>query len=130
MNRGQALVELAVCMPIVILLGLGSVGVVQVADAQTGLQAATDAAVSVAARAPDAAVAAEAAGARFHELAAGYPILNATIVLAAGGFERGGVITATGDADVDLAWVSMTFLPAVVHLRVTASAELEPWRSR
>jgi hypothetical protein len=130
MSRGQALVELAVCMPIALLLGLGAAGVVQVADAETGLRAATEAAVSAAARAPSAQAAAAAATARFRDVAAAYPIRNASVAFADGGFARGGVVTAMGTGDVDLTWESMSFLPAAVHLRVTASAEPEPWRSR
>jgi Flp pilus assembly protein TadG len=53
MNGGQALVELALCAPVVVFLALGTAAVVQVEDAAAGLDAATHAAATAAARAPD-----------------------------------------------------------------------------
>ncbi len=46
MKNGQALVELAICAPVVALLGVGAAAVVQIADAGAGLDAATQAAVA------------------------------------------------------------------------------------
>jgi hypothetical protein len=128
--RGQALVELAVCMPVVVLLGLGAAGAVEVADAASGLRAATEAALATAVRQPSAPQAQAAAAQRFRAVVASYPLRNVAIVLAAGGFGRGSTISATASGDVDLGWEAMSFLPASVHLTALASREVEPWRSR
>ncbi len=92
--RGQALVELAVCMPVVMLLGLGAAGSVEVADAASGLRAATEAAVAVAVRESSPAAATSVAEQRFRAVVAAYPVRDATFVLANPGFERGDVVTA------------------------------------
>ena len=128
--RGQALVELAVCMPIVLLLGLGAAGVVEVADAASGLQAATDAAVAAAARAENAGAAATAARARFATIVSAYPLSNASFALSGGAFARGAALTGSATADVELGWEAMSFLPRAVRLHATARAEVEQWRSR
>jgi hypothetical protein len=54
---GQALVELALVLPLTLLLGCGAVAVVQLARTQMAMQTASDAAALVAARAVDARVA-------------------------------------------------------------------------
>ncbi|MGH7759217.1 MAG: TadE/TadG family type IV pilus assembly protein, partial [Candidatus Dormibacteria bacterium] len=59
--RGQALVELAVVLPLLLLLGCGAVAVVQAARTQMALATIADASALVAARAPDALQACEAA---------------------------------------------------------------------
>ncbi len=127
--RGQALVELAVCMPVVMLLGLGAAGAVEVADAASGLRAATEAAVAAAVRESSPAAATSVAEQRFRAVVAAYPVRDATFVLANPGFERGDVVTATASCDVDLGWEAMSFLPASVHLTATASMRAEPWRT-
>ena len=129
-TRGQALVELAVCMPVVVLLGLGAAGVVEVADASAGLRAATEAAVATAARGTSADQASAGALQRFRAVVAAYPLQHPDLVLSGSGFGRGATISATGTADVDLGWESMSFLPASVHLTAAATMEVEPWRSR
>ncbi|HXI95084.1 MAG TPA: TadE/TadG family type IV pilus assembly protein, partial [Candidatus Acidoferrum sp.] len=74
MSRGQSLVELAVCAPLIVLLTLGTAAAVQVVDASAGLQAATQAAAAEASRAPDAATAERTALARFEVMVADYPL--------------------------------------------------------
>ena len=71
-QRGQALAEVALCLPIVLTLALGSVAVARVADARGGLDAATAAAAQAAARAPAPASAAGAAGGVFEASVAAY----------------------------------------------------------
>ena len=126
---GQALVELAICMPVVLLLGLGTAEVVQVADATAGLQAATEAAVTAASRAPDPLEAATAAEARFRAVIAAYPIESADLVLADGGLIRGSVVTASSTGVVDLSWQSLPILPARMRITARASMRAEPWRT-
>jgi Flp pilus assembly protein TadG len=129
-SSGQALVELAVCLPVVMLLGLGAAGVVEVADAASGLRAATDAAVAVAARAPDQAQAEKAAGQRFAAVVAGYPLRSARLTLVDPSFARGSLIRASATASAGLGWETMSFLPASVQLSAAASMRVEPWRTQ
>lgn len=56
-ERGQALVELALVLPVLLLLGLAAAAIVQVARTQLAMAEATSAAALVGARAPDAAAA-------------------------------------------------------------------------
>lgn len=128
--RGQALVELALCMPFVLLLGLGTAGVVDIADASSGLRAATEAAVQSAARAPDESSAQAVAQSRFASVISAYPVRSPILTLVDGGFVRGSVITASSTGVVDLGWESMAVVPARVALSAEASMRIEPWRTR
>ena len=128
-SRGQALVELAVCMPVIMLLGLGAAGVVQVADAASGLRAATEAAVAAAVRAPSQAQAITLAGQRFRTVVGAYPIKNPILTISPSGFARDAAFTASAGGDVALGWEAMSFLPASVHLTATATMQVEPWRT-
>ena len=85
MSRGQALLELSVCAPVVMLLTLGTVAGGQVIDARAGLDAATNAAAAAAARAPDPASAQSAAHARFQSMIAGYPLTSTRLSVASRG---------------------------------------------
>ena len=76
-QRGQALLELALCAPVTLALALGAVSAVGVLDARSGLQAATDAAVSAAVRAPNHDAAIAAAQATFAAVVAAYPLRDA-----------------------------------------------------
>ena len=129
-SRGQAFVELAVCMPVILLLGLGVAAVTEVVDGSAGLQAATQAAVAAAARAPDYGAAQAAAQRRFDAVIAAYPVHAAAVTLDAGGFARGSTITATATAFVDLGWEAMAIVPARVGLTAAAASRVEPWRTR
>jgi Flp pilus assembly protein TadG len=128
LNRGQALLELALCAPVVILLGVGVAAVVQVEDASAGLDAATHAAANVAARAPDPVTADRAARARFAELVAAYPLHAATLHVSFGSFARAAGLTATAEAFVDVGWAGLV-LPHRVQVRAQAVVRLEPWRT-
>jgi Flp pilus assembly protein TadG len=128
-SRGQALVELALSAPVVMVLALGSVAVVQIQTAVAGLEAATEAAAGAAVRAPDPMAAAAAAQQRFAVVASGYPLQAATIRISAGDFNRAGELVATSSAIVDIRWAAMG-LPSRVSLRATAVGRIEPWRTR
>lgn len=130
MNRGQSLVELAICAPVVIVLALGAVALVQVAEARQSLEAATQAAVAAAARAPDAARARTAAGDRFTAMVAGTPLREPALRLDLGAFARGGAITAEANTSVELAWGGLLGLPREVTFTVTARTLVDRWRSR
>ncbi|MFI5284200.1 MAG: hypothetical protein ACHQ0J_13870, partial [Candidatus Dormibacterales bacterium] len=104
MSKGQAFVELAVCMPVLILLALAGAALVQIADAKAGLQAATQAAVAAAARAPDAADARASARDRFAAIVVAYPLRNTSLTLSFGGFERSARVSAISYGSVDVGW--------------------------
>ena len=126
--RGQALVELAVCMPLALLLGVGGAGIVEVADAGAGLRAATEAAVTAAARAPDQAAAQMAAQSRFAAVISAYPVSAPRLRVEDGGFVRGATLTASSTGFVDLGWDAV--MPARVQLEADAVMRIEPWRTR
>jgi len=128
--RGQALIELALCMPFVLLLGLGTAAVVEIADASSGLRAATEAAVAAAARAPDPATAETAGQSRFAAVVAAYPVKSPALRFMTAGFTRGSTLTATSTGTVDLRWESMAVVPADVAIAAQATMRIEPWRSR
>jgi len=121
--RGQALVELALCAPVILVLALGAVTAVQVLEAESGLQAATSAALSAAARAPDPNEAIAAARSSFASVIAGYPLSSPSLSIAVGAFARGSLLTADATATVDAAG-------AHIALRVNAAVRIERWRSR
>ena len=127
--RGQALIELALCAPLVALLGLGTVASVQVASARSGLQAATQAAAEAAARAPNAPAAIAAANDSFQGVIATYALESATVTLSIVGFDARGTVTASSSASIDVAWAAFLMFPGRVVLRSQVKLSLEPWRS-
>lgn len=128
-NRGQSLIELALCAPIVLILALGTAATVQIADAHAGLDAATQAAAGAAARAPDATSAAAAAQARFASVVSDYPLRAASLRLSVGDFNRAGEVTAASAAYVDVGWAALVLVPSHVTLRSQVVLQLEPWRT-
>ena len=126
--RGQALVELALCAPVITLLSLGVAAVVQVEDASAGLDAATHAAASAAARAPNPITADTAARSRFAAVVAAYPLRGATVGIALGGFSRGTDVTATSHAYVDVGWAGLV-LPNRFEVWSRTAMRVEPWRT-
>ena len=129
-SSGQALLELALCAPLVVLLALGTVAAVQLAGARAGLDAATQAAADAAARAPDAATAVEAGRERFSSVIAGYPVASTSLTLSVGDFARTGSVMASSSARVDVAWAAFLLLPGRVTLRSVVVVAIEPWRTR
>ena len=128
-NRAQALLELALCAPLVIMLGLGTVATVRVAGARAGLEAATQAAASAAARAPDPVTAVAVAQARFSAVVADYPMRSAVLQVSVGASDRTGHITAASSALVDLGWAAFVLLPDEMTLRARVVLQMEPWRT-
>ena len=128
--RGQALVEFALCAPVLVALALGAVVVVRVADGRAGLDQASATAAAVAARAPDAPSAEAAARSSFSSIAAGYPLETPTLALDLQGFARGATISATGKADVSLDLAPLPGLPRVLRLKSVARSRIQPWRTR
>lgn len=128
MNSGQALVELALCAPVVVFLTLGTAAVVQVEDAAAGLDAATHAAATAAARAPDPASANAAAGSAFEAAAASYPLSGTTLQISVGGFGRSTDVTVTSQGFVDVGWAPLV-LPRRLGVHSRAVMALERWRT-
>ncbi len=125
---GQALVELALCAPVLLLLAIGVAAVVQVQDAAAGLDAATHAAAGIAARAADPLAADLTARARFEAVVAGYPLRGAILHISVGTFSRSTDIVATSTAVVDIGWSGLV-VPHPVVLRSRAVMRLESWRT-
>jgi Flp pilus assembly protein TadG len=126
--RGQALVELALCAPLLVLLAFGVAAVVQVDDAAAGLDAATHAAAGAAARAPDPGTADIAAHARFEAVVASYPLRGATLGISFGTFSRSTEMVATSTARVDVGWSGFV-MPRWFVLRSRVVTRIEPWRT-
>ena len=130
-RRGQALVELAVSLPILLLLALGATQFVRLALTRDGLDAATAAAAASAARAPSAATAAQAGRAAFDGVAAGYGLgPSTTVTVTVGDFPRGGTVTVSAHAGVNLGVGGIPALNQALTLSSTATARIEDWRSR
>ena len=128
-SRGQSLVELAVCAPLVLLLALGAAAVVRLQDAESGLEAATQAAAITAARAPDASAAQASAQSRFAAVVSAYPVSDPRLSLDTGTFVRGTNLTATGSGRVDLGSASLAGLPPGISISSSVSVPLQWWRS-
>jgi Flp pilus assembly protein TadG len=125
-SRGQALVELAVTLPVLVFLALGGAEFVRIAITRTGLDAATAAAAAAASRASNPAAAAAAATAAFNGVATGYGVTSPILSLRLGDFGRGGTVTARGMATVNLGFNGT----ASLQLLSRATARIEDWRSR
>jgi Flp pilus assembly protein TadG len=128
MSRGQSLVELAVSAPVILLLALGAAGTVQVVDARAGLEAATQAAATEAARAPDQITARAAAQARFSSMVASYPLRSVHLEVELGKFNRTDQVVANASGTVEISWAALV-LPGRLTLRSRATVPLESWRS-
>ena len=128
MSRGQSLVELAVCAPLVMMLALGTVATVEVVDARAGLEAATQAAADDAAGAPDPVSAERTAQARFAAVIAAYPVRSAVLRLTLGSFGRADEVAVTSSGRVDLLWPALGAVGGLT-LESRVTIPLEAWRS-
>jgi len=103
-ERGQALVEVALVIPVLLLLAFGVVAVGRVTDAQMGVSAVAREAARAAALANDPGEAASQGVTRGQEVAAGYHLGDGSLQLAvnAGNFTRGGTVQASAHYTVSL----------------------------
>lgn len=101
---GQALVEVALVIPVLLLLAFGVVAVGRVTDAQMGVSAVAREAARAAALANDSGEAASQGVTRGQEVAAGYHLGDGSLQLAvnAGNFTRGGTVQASARYTVSL----------------------------
>jgi len=104
-ERGQALVEVALVIPVLLLLAFGVVAVGRVTDAQMGVSAVAREAARAAALANDPGEAASQGVTQGQEVAAGYHLGDGSLQLAvnAGNFTRGGTVQASARYTVSLA---------------------------
>ena len=103
-QRGQALVETALVLPVLLLLAFGVVGVARVTRAQMEVSAVAREAARAAARADGAAEATSRGLDRGHEVAAGYGLTNGSLQLTIepGSFARGAPVRAAARYEVRL----------------------------
>jgi len=101
---GQALVEVALVIPILLLLAFGVVAVGRVTDAQMGVSAVAREAARAAALANNPGEAASRGVTQGQEVAAGYHLGDGSLQLAvnAGSFTRGGTVQASAHYTVSL----------------------------
>ncbi|GAC1506855.1 MAG: hypothetical protein NVS1B3_06780 [Candidatus Dormibacteraceae bacterium] len=128
MSTGQSLVELAVSAPVILLLTLGAVATVQVVDARAGLEAATQAAASEAARAANPGLAQTVAQVRFSAMVGSYPLRSTHLTLELGKFNRTDQVVAIASGTVDISWAALLF-PSRLTFESRATVPLESWRS-
>ena len=104
-QRGSALVEVALVVPLLLLLALGVIGVGRVVQARSSVSAVAREAARVAVLAQSTDEAAEQGLAAGRAVAVGYGLINGTLTLAVdpGSFERGGQVRASAGYRVSLA---------------------------
>ncbi|MFN8472786.1 MAG: TadE/TadG family type IV pilus assembly protein [Anaerolineae bacterium] len=130
-DAGAALVEVALALPLLLILAFGVVGVGRVLQAQMGVSAVVREAARVAASAQDAGEAGQRGLAAGQAVATGYNLTNGSLSLTVvpGGFERGGQVRSTAHYDVSLA-----DLPLMGWAHVGVSSEhverIDLYRSR
>jgi len=130
-ERGQALIEVALVLPVLLILAFGVVGVGKVIEAKMGVSAVAREAARAAALANDGDEAWTRGMLRGQDVAAGYGLSNGSLELtvAPGSFKRGGAVQAGTRYAVDLA-----SLPLMGWFRITVSSahqeQIDPYRSR
>ena len=104
-RRGQALVEVALVIPLLLLLGFGVIGVGLVTQAQLGVSAVAREAARAGALAGSPAEARALGLSRGQEVAAGYRLGNGSVAISVelGGLARGGQVRAGAGYRVSLA---------------------------
>jgi len=128
--RGQSLLELALALPVLLLLALGAVDLTRLAVARSGLDAASAASAAAAARAPDARHAGQAGATAFRGVATAYRLEEPGFVVTVGSFQRGGTVSVRAQTHVSLGLIGVPGLRPVWDLQSTAVARIEDWRSR
>jgi Flp pilus assembly protein TadG len=130
-QRGQALLETALVVPLLLLLAFGVVGAGRLVQAQLGVSAVAREAARAAALATGAESAVTLGMAHGQEVAAGYHLTNGSLRVSVdpGAFARGGAVRASVHYEVALA-----DLPLMGWTRIAVSSQhverLDLYRSR
>jgi len=130
-EAGQALIETALVVPLLLLLAVGVVGGGRVVQGQLGVSAVAREAARAAAMANTAGEARARGLGRGQDVAAGYRLGNGSLALAVdpGDFARGGQIRAEARYDV-----TFDDLPLLNWARLTLTSRhlerIDAWRSR
>ena len=130
-HRGQALVETALVLPLLLLLAFGVVGVGRVTRAQMGVSAAAREAARAGALASDPGTALNQAQTTGQSVATGYQLTNGSFQLTVdlGDFNPGGQVQA--DASYTIHFKDLPLLGWTQLTVSSAHAEwIDPYRSR
>ena len=130
-KRGQALVETALVLPVLLFLAFGVVGVQRVLHAQTGVSAVAREAARAGALADTSAGACELGGERGRAVAAGYGLANGSLRITV----DPGALTRASEVRAEVEYVAtLDDLPLLGWVRVTVSSRhaerVDPYRSR
>ena len=131
-QRGQALVETALILPLLLLYALGILAVGEVVREYMAVRSAATQAAFAAARAPSASSAVSAGRLAARDAVSLSRVRDFTVALEVGTFARGGVATATATGYVDLGPFPIVreVLGERFRLRWRSRALIEPYRSR
>lgn len=130
-ERGQAAVELALVLPLLLLLAFGVVAVGRVVQAQSAVSGVAKEAARSAATANNATEAYTWGMSRGNDVALGFGLTNGTLQLAVapGSFSRGGVVESSARYQV-----ALDDLPLLGWARLTVASShrerTDPYRSR
>ncbi len=131
-SRGQALVETAITIPLMVLLLLGFLAVLIRIEAQVELDAATGLAAASAVSAPAGSpLSATYAEESWHGTLHQYPYLEPGRLQGCGAYQPDQPVTCEGTATLDYGRTPMGMVvPLPIQLRSTATAWSSPYRSR
>lgn len=131
LERGSALVETAIVIPVLLVLAFGVVGIGRLIQADLGVIAVAREAARSAALANNASDASNRGLARGQDVASGYQLSNGSLQLAVdpGSFQRGGQVTA--EATYQVSFGDLPLLQwAQVELSSRQVESIDPYRSR
>lgn len=131
-QSGQALVEWAASAFVLLLFGLSILAVGQIVGEYMAVRSAATQAAFAAARAPSDQDAQAAGTQAAQEAIRGSQVQQFQVTIDTGGFQRGGVLTATatGCVSLDAFPIASQFLGHCPPLRWQSRALVEPYRSR
>ena len=131
-QRGQALVEAALTIPILVLLLLGFYTAALAVQGFVDLGTAVSLAAASAASAPadDAPEATAYASQTFTHTVQHFPLLSSPSISCPGDFRAGGAVTCTGTAFLSLSDTPLGLVSGDIRITRTAVAHSSPYRAR